>query len=276
MIVVALFVIVLVVLPGRRWFGSASHGVSRPVWEAGNYVSSLADSAGSLLTKSKRELVEEIVLLQAREDELEQERLRLEVLQDENIKLREDFLRTESSGRELLLGHILAKPRVNPYGTVVLDVGSDHGVLVGNQVFSSPGVIMGEVTEVFKKTSKVLLYTASGVNQPIILDGQNLYIEAEGKGAGAFELHLPREIEIFEGDQLLYPTADSYILGVVTARLFDVRDPFQTILATAPVNVNHARWLYVDLGSSPVEIDTELLLPSVDDSDAEDIEDEPL
>lgn len=262
LVVVAFFVLIFLILPGRRWFGGALHTAGRPVWKAGQLVSEGVTVTSSIFSKSKRELVEEIILMRAREQDLIQERLRLEVLQDENIKLRDDFKRNESAGRELLLGHILVKPQVSPYGTVVLDVGSEHGVLLGNQVFSSPGVIMGEIVEVFRGTSKVRLYTASGSIQPVIIDNQNLYIEARGKGAGAMELHLPREVEIFEGDQLLYPSADNYIVGVVTARLFDVRDPFQTILAISPVNTNHLRWLYVDLGSQPVEIDSSLLAPS--------------
>jgi hypothetical protein len=60
-----------------------------------------------------------------------------------------------------------------------------------------------------------------------------------------FEIHIPREIVVTDGDILGLPEYPSIAVGVVKSIIFDPRDPFQTVLARTPVNIQELNFVEV-------------------------------
>jgi cell shape-determining protein MreC len=78
-----------------------------------------------------------------------------------------------------------------------------------------------------------------------VIKYQNITVPAKGRGGGNFEIHIPREIEVSDGDILVFPYDPTIAVGIVKSIEFDPRDPFQKILARTPVNIQELRFVEV-------------------------------
>jgi hypothetical protein len=67
----------------------------------------------------------------------------------------------------------------------------------------------------------------------------------EGKGSGNFELHIPRDLEVRDGDVMTLPGFSDFVLGLLKTVQFDERDPYQTVLARTPVNLQELKFVRI-------------------------------
>ena len=94
-------------------------------------------------------------------------------------------------------------------------------------------------------TLKALVVGDELVKGDVVMKGQSITVPATGKGGGNFEIHIPREIAVTDGDILAFPESPNVAIGVIKSIIFDPRDPFQTVLARTPVNVQELRFVEV-------------------------------
>ncbi len=214
---------------------------SEPLWKL---ESSIAGSSFFEYFKAKQTLINE---RQAMEQKLFLAGDLLAV--NENLKTENDNLK-DLLGRKdpkdkTVLATILVKPPQTPYDMLTLDIGTDHNVKVGDKVIANGNVYIGEISEVLPKMSKAFLYSSPGRKLSVVLGAGSVTAEAVGIGGGNFNILLPREVEVKEGDVIVIPAINSNVFGIVEQVNFKDKDSFQTVLFKSPVNVSELSFVEV-------------------------------
>jgi cell shape-determining protein MreC len=216
--------------------------VRGPAWLRASVVAT-ADTSISMLS-SKKTILANNNLLKAKIQEYEAQSVELQSLRDENQKLRAE-LSYISNPSEFIGAQVIAKPSQSLFNTLIIDQGSNAGIKVGQLVTVQGSIGLGTISSVSSKTATVELFTGPQFSGDLVMRNQNITVPAIGKGSGNFEIHIPREIKVIDGDILEFPDRPSIAVGVVKSIIFDARDPFQTILARIPVNVQELRFVEV-------------------------------
>lgn len=211
--------------------------IARPFWN----IEEKVDSGGMLVD------VEELII--------ENEGLKIELAQKEGIYLQTDFIIKENEelkkllGREdsssLILAKVLKRPPFSPYDIFVLDIGSVDGIKAGDRVYAVGSIVIGEILEAGKETSKAKLYSSSGEKHNVFLGENAIEAVAYGKGGGVFEVSVPRDTKIKKGDSVTIPSLNDNFLAVVEDIISDPSHPFSTVLFAQPVNIYELKWVQV-------------------------------
>lgn len=163
----------------------------------------------------------------------------------ENLSLKE-ILGRKNEKSPMVLATILAKPSQSPYDTLVVDAGIEQGIKAGDIVFALGNVPIGRVAEVYPHSSKVILFTTTGVRTQVAVSDKHVFMELVGRGGGNFEMVLPRDFKLAKGDQALLPGIDNYLVGIVETIISDPRDPFIKALLVSPVNIQELKFVQVE------------------------------
>ena len=128
---------------------------------------------------------------------------------------------------------------------LTLDIGADQNIKVGDKVMANANIYIGEITEVLEHSSKVTLYSTPGRKLSVILGSNSVTMEAVGIGGGNFNILVPREIEVKEGDVIVIPSITANVFGIVEKVNFKETDSFQTVLFKSPVNISELNFVEV-------------------------------
>ena len=167
-------------------------------------------------------------------------------LQAENETLK-DLLGRKEIKAKTVLAAVLVKPPQTPYDMLMIDVGNDYGVKVGDKVLASANVFIGEVSEVFEHSAKVTLYSTPGRKLAVALGVSAISVEAVGMGAGNFSIFIPREVEVKESDVIVIPSITTNVFGIVEKINYKDNDSFQTVLFKSPVNISELSFVEIIL-----------------------------
>ncbi len=170
--------------------------------------------------------------------------LELQIVRDENTKLRTELSYIKNPS-DVVVARILAKPSQSLYNSLVIDQGSKDGVVLGQLVVTQGTIGLGKISSVSANTATVELFSGPQFDSNLVMNNQNITVPAKGKGGGNFEIHIPREIVVTDGDILGLPEHPSVAVGVVKSIIFDPRDPFQTVLARTPLNLQELNFVEV-------------------------------
>lgn len=182
--------------------------------------------------------------------ELESMRLKAD-LYDHTRRAYEE-LRALSSGttpRVERIARVIASPGVAPYDVLIIDIGSDEGVVAGALVFSDTGVALGFVETLGTKSSRVVLFSSPEAEEGATLARHSFPTIAYGHGGGSFVLHIPKDIAVTKGDILTRAGTADVLAFVVEVTSRDT-EAFQTVRAATPVNIYEL--LYVVVSSATV------------------------
>ena len=166
-------------------------------------------------------------------------------LQKENADLKKLFNERVSSST--VVAYILKKPPFSAYDTFIIDVGTNAGVKDGSKVYVMGKVIIGEIAEATPTTSKVKLYSSFGEKYEVFIGSKDIQATAIGRGGGAFEAVLPRDVKIQEGDTVTIPHLSTTVFGIVRKIIADPARAFSTILFSQPVNIYEQKWVEIDI-----------------------------
>ncbi|MBX4210962.1 rod shape-determining protein MreC [Candidatus Parcubacteria bacterium] len=215
--------------------------VGVPLWTAEQHITPLAYI--DALFSSKAALLQE-------NDKLKQvlldAKLRLDsldILKKENDELKALMGRYEK--HDIVLASVLVKPPQSPYDTFILDVGQVQGISVGDPIVVSENVFIGEVSEVFARSSKAKLFSTASHETSVIIERTKIPAVAVGKGGGNYSIKLPRQLEITKGDKVILPGLTTAILGSVEEIITGSTDSFQEILFKTPINLSALRFVGV-------------------------------
>lgn len=164
-------------------------------------------------------------------------------LQRENTELKEILGRTASS--TIILGYILKKPPFSAYDTFIIDLGQNDGITIGDKVYAIGDILIGEIEEVNVSSTKVKLYSSFGEKYDVFIGSKNIEAVALGRGGGSFEVTLPRDIKIGEGDEVRSTDTGSSIFGIVDKYISDPTKAFSTIFFAQPLNMYEQKFVII-------------------------------
>jgi hypothetical protein len=238
----------------------ATHIIFRPVIVGGNNIGEKLGNIKSFFY-SKKSLFIENQDLKSKLGEKDATLSNYNSILVENEKLKEILLR-KNENASMILSAILSKPNKSPYDTLVIDVGGDLGIFVGDKVFALGNIPIGRVAEVYASTSKVILYSNPSEKTEVIVsvsmpssetlfliepinNKKDIFLEAIGRGGGNFEMILPRDFVLEKGTEIQLPGITPFTLGTVSAIISDPRDAFTKALLVSPVNIQELKFVQV-------------------------------
>ena len=145
----------------------------------------------------------------------------------------------------IVIAAVLTRPPQTPYDVIIIDAGSNESLTIGSEVSLPEGPILGIISEVFPKSAKVKLFSASGEETNAVLERNNVPVTLVGSGGGNFKLTLPRDIAIEKGDRILSPDITSRPLATVGEISVRPTDSFKEVLAKSPTNIFSLRFVFV-------------------------------
>lgn len=224
-------------------FSFVSQGFFRSVLVMGNSLGKkIGDLGAYFVSKSSLSSQNENLYLQLREEEARVLNYNSVLAENESLK---EILGRKNINKNVILGVILSKPNQSLYDTLVVDVGIDKGVEINDMVFALGNIPIGYITEVYSNSSKVVLFSNAGEKTQVILKEKNIFMEMIGRGGGNFEMIIPRDLVVENGDQVIMPGNNPYVLALVESTISDPRDPFTKVLLTSPVNVQELKFVQI-------------------------------
>ena len=216
--------------------------ISYPVWVSENYINEhTINPSGFLISKKTLLFANEQLKKDLNEAEL--------MLSDRNALLKENLELKEIMGRtnnqNLILASVLAKPNISVYDTVIVDAGNNIDIKEGSKVFVLGNILIGEVEEVNNRTSKIKLFSSPKEKLEVMIGFGNIITVATGKGAGNFEMEVPRDVDVEVGDPVVSVGINSPTLGSVEEIISDPINPFKKVLFKSPVNLFEIKWVQI-------------------------------
>ncbi len=238
-----LFSVTFFYLGGLFFLTGPLHYVGKPLWWLKDYSTEVVSDITTLVQTKKR-LSEENRGLKNQLSQVDSQLLLSQLLLAENNELKK-LLGRKNSEQKFILANVLVKPNLSPYDSLILDIGETYDIKVGNKVMVNNNIVIGEIENVFSKTAKVRLYSFPNETLSVAVGFDKIIGEAKGKGGGNFEVKLPREVLIEEGDIVVLPEMSLSVLGIVGSISTTPEDPFQTILFRIPINIFQLRWVQI-------------------------------
>jgi cell shape-determining protein MreC len=166
-------------------------------------------------------------------------------LRKENEALKEILNRNTDASSTL--AYILKKPPFTAYDTFIIDIGLKDNIKVGEKIYAGENILLGEIAEVYDSTSKVRLYSTPGEKYEVTLgvgtSTDNIQVGATGRGGGSFEIVVPRDLKIKEGDTVVIPSLTPNVFGIVKDIVTEDTNTFSTVLFSQPINIYQLKWV---------------------------------
>lgn len=242
-IIICVVFVVLTTVGVLTWTGKIFTSIGRPLWKSKNAVIEGVHSAGSLV-RTKSSVFKENDQLKIENTDLKLSMIDYQVLKNENLQLKELFGRTPENTK-FVLASILTRPNHSPYDTIIIDVGTNQDISVGERVYANADAPIGEISTVYADASLVMLYSNPGQTTEGLLDGSNASVELLGRGGGNFEMTIPLDLPSDAGTTVLLPGIHSEILAVIDAVISTPTDPIKKVLLHSPVNIQSLKWVQV-------------------------------
>ena len=244
LLLVFLFVLFIFRVGIYRGISFAVTSIFRPILIVGNKT---GDAWGSFLSvfHSKSSLLKENESLQIDIDSMEARMANYSALLDENLKLREILGRKEEN-KNLVLAAILSKPNQSPYDTLIIDVGEEEKIEVGEEVLALGSIPIGYIAEVYPKYSKVILFSNPGEKTEVVIPGRDVFMQLVGRGGGNFEMILFRDFVLPVGTGVVLRGINPKVFAIVETIITDPRESFQKALLVSPVNVQELKFVEIE------------------------------
>ncbi len=209
----------------------------------GSIIPVYSDSA-SLVFNSKQSLIKKVLALQSELDSKSASLAILDALQKENQTLKNELGRNVDTHRGTL-ARVIVPPNRSLYDTLVIDIGYEEGIFVGQNVYAFGSVALGTISDTSAHNATVLLYSSPNRETIGSVSGSDLSVTLIGRGAGEYEVRMPRDIVFEQGGVITDQTIGVHPLATILKIITDPRDPFQKLLAKAPVNLQTLKYVVV-------------------------------
>jgi len=234
-------VLLVVCTPIMSWLLGSGHVLAKPFWWLSQSIGTTVHSAVQNLA-SKKGLVRDI-------NDLRSEVARLQAVDAENR-----FLRSENDELQTLLGgtpeshkgllaRVLVRPPQTWYDSLVVDRGERDSVRVGDRAYAYGTMPIGVVVGVSSATATIELYSAASRQTYAILIPGNVPVVADGRGNTELHFEVHRDVTVDEQSTVILP--DGQLLAAVESIQFDPRDPFRSVHAVMPVNMQYLRFVTI-------------------------------
>lgn len=241
----AVVVILIIFTPIMSWLLGPGHVLARPFWWLSQSISGGTHSALQNLA-TKKSLLRDVNDLRAEVARLQSVDAQNRFLQEENTEL-QNLLHATPESKEGLLARVLVRPPTTWYDSLIVDRGEADFVQVGDRAYAYGTIPLGTVVAVTQHTATVELFSASSRKTDVVLIPGNIPVVAEGRGNSALHFNVHRDIAVDEQSSIILPNGE--LLASVDAVEFDPRDPFRSVHAIMPVNMQYLRFITIVPGS---------------------------
>jgi cell shape-determining protein MreC len=197
----------------------------------------------SLSTYSKQSLIKKVVELQTTLDAKNASLIALTTIEAENEALKKELGRTEAL--KGIIARVIVPPNRSIYDTFVIDAGIEDSIVIGQQVYAFGSIAIGTVTDVLNNTSTITLYSAPNRETVGTTTGSDIALTLIGRGSGEYEVRMPRDVVFEQGGVISQQSLSVHPLATIQKIITDARDPFQRLLAKAPVNLQTMKWVII-------------------------------
>lgn len=173
----------------------------------------------------------------------------IQALKNENEQLK-DMLNRKSEHDSRLLSVVLSRPPRTPFDELIIDIGADHGLSVGDLVYAEMDYIIGHVEVVHEKTATVKLFSAPGEKIDARIGSSSSPVTVEGRGGGNFYIKLPKSITVYEGDPVSVAGINPIVLGSIESIDSGEGEAFSHIYFKLPVKLNSIHYVQVKKNSN--------------------------
>ncbi|MCC2630780.1 MAG: Rod shape-determining protein MreC [Candidatus Paceibacter sp.] len=225
-------------------FTPAIHAVGEPILNArGGFLGGINNAWQFLHSKTQlvhenQALKDKLVLYNA----LETER---DYYKEQNAQLAR-LATTSPKDKNSVIAKIISKPGFSPYDTMIIDVGKNENINSGDLVLAGKDSILGVVSEIYNDTSTVTLYSTPEKETVVLIGTSSIQAVAKGKGAGNFEVKLPKNTEVRTGDSVIVASSSSKILGKVQVIKDSPTDSFEWALFKNLSDVAALRFVIIE------------------------------
>jgi cell shape-determining protein MreC len=243
-IVISLYILLSIV---GFLFGSGFRrvvwSIARPVWATKTFVGTPFVSIKNYFL-FKNDLIAKNLSLEEQNATLLLKETDYDLVVKENDNLKNELGRTTNIRKTVAA--VLSKPPRSPYDTMIIDVGKEDGVDIGSKVYAGGNIIIGLISNVAPNTSVVTLFSSNGqkIDSSISRTGETFSLL--GSGGQNFKVQVPTDTDILWGDEFIYPSINSSILGNVYYIDTDTEASFKTIYIRIPTNVFALSYVYVE------------------------------
>jgi cell shape-determining protein MreC len=241
-ICVGLLILFLIIYTNTFSSSDAISNTGSIIWNIRDFWGEKVDNFFTLWL-SKNNLVEENRKLRDTIKSNEIAIIQNKLLQKENSELRKLMGETPSA-TTTLLATILVKPPQTSYDTLIVSVGKDKNIEIGEKVYAYDNIYIGKITDVFANSSKVTLFSTPGEKWNVSVGGNDITTVAKGMGLGNYLIELPRAAEIRKNDYVTFANS-SDILGRVYAIQSAESDSFQKIFVHSDFNISELKWITI-------------------------------
>ena len=217
-------------------------GISSPFLRIAQSIPPFAYAAGWVM--SKDDLVVENERLTRELANAKEELATHAELVKQNAELLATFGR-KSESEDLLYARVLSAPPASGYDSLVVDVGTDAGVRVGDVVLSGPHSLLGVVANVYGRQAKIDLYSTYGMQFEALIGKNETPITVTGRGGGNWSATLPKDVDVGLGDTVIVPSRGFRILGTVGSLEKAKESALDEVLIAAPANIYSLPAVYV-------------------------------
>ncbi len=235
-----LFLLLTFFFPG--FFRSSTQMAMKPLWFLKDKTGSTFSFATNFIS-FKSSLIKENEILKDELGRLRLNKIDYDILFKENEELKAMLGMKKSEMR--IVSNVLSKPPQSPYDTFVLGSGKNSGVQVGNKVYISDNIIIGEISDVSDDTSVAKLFSTGGERHEVILARTGESFVVIGSGGENFTVEVPKDADIVWGDSLVHPGNSDYILAMVYYVDISSQSSFKTINMRVPGGVNKIKRVFV-------------------------------
>ncbi len=192
-----------------------ARGIATVVWYPFDVVRVWVAESGSSLPqyiRERRTLLGELEAYKVADATSRGNESTIKKLQIENDEFRKQL---GAVPEERLLARVVARPNQLPYDMLMLDRGSNHGVVIDAPVFVGKDQVIGFVSAIHAETSLVTLLSTPGFTASAYVFGPNIYTVTEGMGGGVLRVRVPQGILLQPHNIVVLPAIDSGVYGEV-------------------------------------------------------------
>ncbi|MFT5360159.1 MAG: cell shape-determining protein MreC [Candidatus Paceibacteria bacterium] len=241
-------IVVLIVIfrrPVLSLFGNGVSVVSGPVWGVSDFVSG-GITESLLAIQSKKSLIKKLLDLQDDFMIMATLKKEKEVLENENARLM-DLLGLYNSSVFDKTARVLSRPPKIAYDNILIDKGRKDDISSGSKAFTSGGIYIGTVKEVYLESSLVELLSTSGVETEARLSSadSSLSLILVGRGGGSFSVNVPRDVFVDESGLFVSSLNGEFLIAETSKVTGDPQDPIKTVIAKTPFNINYIDYVFI-------------------------------
>lgn len=241
-----IFVVLFILYSGRNIASTISETITIPMYAVRHFFET-SSATIPVFVRSRLELLDHMHTLEQQIASQQGVADTLAYVMEENTELR-SLLGATSSPR--IAAGVIARPPHTPYDTLILDKGSDAGIVEHAPVYHGGGKAIGYVRSVLPHNALVTLFSSSGVTTSVYVFGSNIFTTAYGEGGGVIRISVPQGITVTRGDMVSMPGIDAGVLGLIDDIQSIASEPEQHAYVTSGVPIQSIR--LVSVGNTPI------------------------